>query len=367
VSVSQTANRKPQSTKILHAPTNIAGIAGLLARAQRDLGYDATAVEYISRRLAFGTDASLHLERQHGPLRKGATVARYALGALRQYDVFHLYFGNTLFPWPFPDLPLLRALGKQVIFHFCGCDVRNRARNLATYPISGCHECVSLVCRGKRRPPLHWADAVFVSTPDLLEDVPGAVLMPGPIDLGRWQPAPPRTTPPTEADPLRILHAPTDREIKGTGYVLAAIERLRAAGYPVALQVLENIPYAEVPAFVGRADIVVDQVMIGAYGTFAVEAMAAGRPVVCRIRDDLRAHYPPDLPVVSADPSTIYDVLERLVLDPQERLRLGQAGPGYAAHTHEMHRVAEQVLPYYALSRAPQRRRDVKRVNKLKL
>jgi glycosyltransferase involved in cell wall biosynthesis len=333
--------------RILHAPTNIAGIAGLLARAERDLGYDATSIEYISRRLAFQTDASLHLEARRGPVRKGAAVGRYALGALRQYDVFHFYFGNTLFPWPFPDLPLLRALGKRIIFHFCGCDVRNRARNLAEYSISGCHECVSLVCLGKRRPPLHWADAVFVSTPDLLDDVPGAVLMPGPVDLDRWPPAPPRATPPSAADPLRILHAPTDREIKGTRYVLDAVERLKAAGYPVALQVLEGIPYAEVPAFVAQADIVVDQLMIGAYGTFSVEGMATGRPVVCRIRDDLRPHYAPDLPVVSADPASVYAVLERLVRDPAERARLGQAGVAYARQVHEMHRVAESVVPYY--------------------
>jgi hypothetical protein len=41
-------------------------------------------------------------------------------------------------------------------------------------------------------------------------------------------------------------------------------------------------------------------------------------------------------------------VLERLVRDPAERARLGQAGVGYAREVHEMHRVAEQVVPYYA-------------------
>ncbi|HMA34656.1 MAG TPA: hypothetical protein VKY74_09260 [Chloroflexia bacterium] len=340
---------KTQNSKlrILHAPTNIAGIAGLLARAQRDLGVDATAIEYISRPRAFGTDASLHLEARRGRLAQGAAVGRYALHAIRQFDVFHFYFGNTLFPWPFPDLPLLRALGKHIIFHFCGCDVRSRRSNLAKYAISGCHECVSLVCWGKRRPPLRFADAVFVSTPDLLEDVPGAMLLPGPIDLRRWRPGPPRTTPPSAAAPLRILHAPTDREIKGTRYVLDAVERLKAAGYPVALQVLEGIPAADVPAFVAGADIVVDQIMIGAYGTFAVEAMASGRPVVCRIRDDLRRHYPDSLPIVSAEPATIYAVLERLVQDPAARAAHGQVGPAYAAAVHEMHHVAALVLPYY--------------------
>ena len=343
---------QPSAIRILHAPTNIAGIAGLLARAERDLGYQATSVEYISRRLAFGTDRSLHLEARRGPLAKGSAVARYALDAIREFDVFHFYFGNTLFPWPFPDLPVLRALGKRIIFHFCGCDVRSRAGNLAKYPISGCHECVSLVCRGKHRPPLGFADAVFVSTPDLLEDVPGAVLMPGPIDLARWVPAPPHPTPAAGA-PLRILHAPTDREIKGTAHLLAAIERLKGAGYPVELQVLEGIPAAEVPAFVATADIVVDQLLIGAYGTFSVEGMATGRPVVCRIRDDLRGHYPADLPVVSADPATIYPVLERLVQDAPARAALGSAGIAYARAVHEMHRVAAAVLPYYRPAAPP--------------
>src|SRR5438067_276970 len=142
MSASQAPARKP---RILHAPTNIAGIAGLLARAERDLGHDATSVEYISRRLAFGTDRSLHLEARGSAPAKALAAGRFALGALRQFDVFHLYFGNTLFPWPYPDLPLLRALGKRIVFHFCGCEVRSRARNLAESTLSGCHECVSLV------------------------------------------------------------------------------------------------------------------------------------------------------------------------------------------------------------------------------
>jgi len=333
--------------RILHAPANVAGIAGLLARAQRDLGYTATATEYVTRPFAFNRDHSLHLETRRSKLNKAWAVGSYALGAMVHYDVFHLYFANSLLPAPFPDLPVLHALGKRIIYHFCGCDIRNRARTLVKQPLSGCHECVVRTCEGLRRPPLRYADAVFVATPDLLEDAPGAMLLPGPIDLSRWPARPPRSAPPTATDPLRILHAPTDREIKGTAYVLDAVERLRAGGYPVALQVLEGVPAAEVPAFVATTDIVVDQLMIGAYGTFSVEAMAVGRPVVCRIREDLRPHYAPDLPIVSADPATIYRVLEGLIRDDEERARRGAAGPRYVEQVHEMHRVAATVLPYY--------------------
>ena len=116
--------RKP---RILHAPTNIAGIAGMLARAQRDLGFDATSVEYVAHKYAFGTDRNLNLGRGDNRVKQMAVVGGFALDALRRYDVFHFYFGNTLFPYPYPDLPLLRALGKKIVFHFCGCEVRNRA------------------------------------------------------------------------------------------------------------------------------------------------------------------------------------------------------------------------------------------------
>jgi glycosyltransferase involved in cell wall biosynthesis len=339
--------RKP---RILHAPSNIAGIAGLLARAQRDLGYNATSVEYVAHQYAFGADRTLGLSRDTNAAVKLAKVGRFALEAMQRYDVFHFYFGNTLFPFPFPDLPVLRALGKRIVCHFCGCDVRQRASTLANYDVSGCHECVSLVCLGKRHPDPGWADVSIVSTPDLLEFVPGAVLMPGPVDLARWSPRPPRATPISHEDPVRVLHAPSDREIKGTRYLVAAIERLRGEGYPIELLMLEGVPHEQVVEFCGQADIAVDQLMIGAYGTVAIEMMAKGVPVVCRIRDDLRHHYPGDLPILSAGPTDAYEVLRDLLETPDTWAELGRRSREYVEREHEMHRVARRALALYRSS-----------------
>jgi glycosyltransferase involved in cell wall biosynthesis len=340
----QDANHKP---RILHAPTNIAGIAGLLSRAQRDLGYDSTSVQYISHKYAFETDRTLNLRRADNAAKKALTVGTFALDALRRYDVFHLYFGNTLFPYPYPDLPLLRAMGKRIIFHFCGCEVRNRAITLEKYEVSGCSECISLVCLGKRHPDPSRADVTLVSTPDLLEFVPGALLMPGPVDMARWTPRPPRTEPISPEHPVRILHAPSDREIKGTRHLMDAIERLRAEGYPVELLMLEGVPHEQVADFCSQADIAVDQLMIGAYGTVSIEMMAKGVPVVCRIRDDLRHHYPADLPIINAGPDDVYNVLEGLLQRPETWHEVGRKGVEYVRHEHEMHVVAERTLELY--------------------
>jgi hypothetical protein len=107
------AGLRQHKPRILHAPANVAGIAGLLARAQREQGFDATAVEYFQRPFDFGVDRSLGLRPTDSPLKKAALMGTFALAALRRYDVFHLYFGNTLLPHPYPDLPVLRALARS--------------------------------------------------------------------------------------------------------------------------------------------------------------------------------------------------------------------------------------------------------------
>jgi glycosyltransferase involved in cell wall biosynthesis len=146
---------------------------------------------------------------------------------------------------------------------------------------------------------------------------------------------------------VRILHAPSDREIKGTRHLLDAIERLRAAGYPVELIMLEGVAHDKVAEFCDRADIAVDQLMIGAYGTVSIEMMAKGVPVVCRMREDLREHYPGDLPIVSADPDSVYSVLEGLVTQPETWAELGRRGVEYVTREHEMHVVARKALNLY--------------------
>ncbi|HUP27096.1 MAG TPA: glycosyltransferase, partial [Chloroflexia bacterium] len=155
------------------------------------------------------------------------------------------------------------------------------------------------------------------------------------------------TTAISAEDPVRILHAPSDREIKGTRYLLDAVERLRAAGNPVELLLLEGVPHRDVARFCDRADIAVDQLMIGAYGTVSIEMMAKGIPVICRIRDDLRKHYSADLPIISADPQSVHSALESLLQDPNGWQNLGASGIEYVTREHEMHQVANRTLSLY--------------------
>ncbi|MEA2574149.1 MAG: hypothetical protein QOH93_1447 [Chloroflexia bacterium] len=274
-------------------------------------------------------------------------MGMFALGAFGRYDVFHLYFGNTLLPHPYPDLPVLRALGTRIVFHFCGCDIRQREHTLSHYSLSACTDCVLQRCKQLKHPDLSACDVALVSTPDLLEFVPGARVLPASVDLEKWTPKLSRRGPVSHSDPVRIIHAPTDRDIKGTKYLLAAVERLKAAGYPVEISLPVGLSHRQVQILSEQADIAADQLMLGAYSMFAIEMMARGLPVICRIREDLRRFYPPDLPVISADPGSIYYVLESLITQPESWADLGRRGLEYVRREHEMHHVAARSLALY--------------------
>ena len=83
---------------------------------------------------------------------------------------------------------------------------------------------------------------------------------------------------------------------------------LRAEGLPVRLDLHETLTRSQVLERVRDADIVVDQLVMGWYGGFSVEATALAKPVVCFIDEDGNL-FGESLPVVRATPATVTDVL----------------------------------------------------------
>nr|WP_275581917.1 glycosyltransferase [Brevibacillus fulvus] len=96
-----------------------------------------------------------------------------------------------------------------------------------------------------------------------------------------------------------------------------------------------------------QADIIIDQIRCGSHGLLSVEAMALGKPVVAYIRDDLAAKFPPDLPIVNANPDTLYEQLKKLLEQPELRQQLGIQGRQYVEKYHASDVVVEQLLAIY--------------------
>jgi glycosyltransferase involved in cell wall biosynthesis len=160
------------------------------------------------------------------------------------------------------------------------------------------------------------------------------------IDTEDWQPVP---LPGVESRTVRILHAPNHRSLKGTNYFVQAVNELRAEGYAVELELIEKVTNAEVRQRIAAADIVADQLVIGWYAMFAMEAMALGRPVLCHVRDDLLALHlaagtlePDELPLVRCDPTTVKAAIRDLLDNPERRRQYGDRGVDFVRRRHSL-------------------------------
>lgn len=117
-----------------------------------------------------------------------------------------------------------------------------------------------------------------VSTIDLLRYGDRTVWLPAPFDvdalvaLGEANRRP-------EDGRILVAQSPTNRELKSTDKLEAAVASLKQEGLPVDLVVIERMAWRDALPLKARADIFFDQVQLG-YGCSAIEAWGMGMPVI---------------------------------------------------------------------------------------
>jgi hypothetical protein len=77
--------------------------------------------------------------------------------------------------------------------------------------------------------------------------------------------------------------------------------------------------------------------------------MALGKPVLCYLNPRFEPFHPEwaECPIVSANPDSLLEELRRLVLDREERKRLGALGPGYVRKYHALESVGAKMDEIY--------------------
>ena len=338
-------------SRILHGPWNMAGNPSGLSRAERELGLGSDVAVLERHSLGFPADIDLGVGWRVD--KEALRVKRaFLVKAILRYDVFHFNAGTSFwmnFDTDFgsdtklsSELPLLRRLGKTLIATFQGGDARPPEAN-PFGPQDPAYLDFQHVFQPQRVDAmLQNCDRVFYVNPDLREWLPGAEFRP-------YANVDPRLVVPTPGpggEELVVGHAPSDRGIKGTEHLIAAIESLRGEGVPIRLDLVEGLPHAEALARFARADVAVDQLNLGWYGGFAVEMMAMGRPVLCYIREEHPGDNPfgEELPIVRTSVQTLREDLRTLV-DGRERLReLGARSRAFVERHHDPRAVARANL-----------------------
>jgi glycosyltransferase involved in cell wall biosynthesis len=285
----------------------------------RKKGVDARLVLFKPRRLRpYEVDIVLNVPDNF--LRRQLVQFRALAKLLPTTDIFHFYFGLTLVPKRL-QFPILELYGKKAVFHYLGSDIRGKTPLELAY--------------GKR------ANAEIVGSYDAIRWVPEAHVVPNGLDLTKYQPVEPPAN-----EPIRVVHAPTSRQKKGTEWIVEACK-----GLPVELDIVENTRHDQAIERYKRADIVVDQLNAGWYGVFALECMALGKPVLTFLHDQAvrrtEEAFGVKLPLVPTTKETLADTLRPLIASAEERRRIGAESRAYVDRVHDANVVADQLIEIY--------------------
>jgi hypothetical protein len=149
-------------------------------------------------------------------------------------------------------------------------------------------------------------------------------------------------------------NAETRRNIKSTHIYFPTIEKLKRDGYDVELVFVKDVPNRVVRYYQLQSDIVGEMLTYGFYGANVREAMMLGKPVVCYLRPEwlasIRREIPEfidQLPIVSATPENVYDVLADLIRNPDKRREIGRRSREFAIRWHSSERAAKRFDKIY--------------------
>lgn len=263
--------------------------------------------------------------------------------ALLTYDVFIFGYATSFFA--LYDLPILRFFSKKIIFVFHGSDARPPYINGAIMSPSrnvSVQQCIELTRRRKRiiRRIERYADVVvsqplyghFHEKPFVNFSRIGL-----PFQFQDYQPIGHSKT------QLKIVHAPSHPEAKGTARIRQAIEVLRQKGYDFEYVEITNKPNNEVIEALMDCDFVVDQLYTDVpMAGFATEAAFLGKPSIVGSYNlqELERFFPEEVLSIShfCHPDEVEVAVEKLIVDDNYRLELGKKAQAYAvSHWQPVH------------------------------
>lgn len=315
----------------------------------------------------------------------------FYLRAMRSYDIFHFTGAwNLRFVPDFDksrvlperwDIKLLKKLGKKIAYTNVGCldgvsqssfrtwlpepvcdicpwqhraDVCSDERNLAWGKLRNSLADYQVTLGGNRKdynddPRVHEVPQFYCLEPDVWSP---DLLIPSNYRL------------PIPAETVKIYHsignyesrtdATSQRNIKSTHIYLPLIDRLKAEGHNVELIFFHDVPNKTIRYYQAQADIVVDMLTYGWFGANVREALMLGKPAICFLRpewlESMRREIPEyvdELPVISATPQNVYEILVELIENPEKRREIGRRSREFALKWHSAEAGAKRIAQIY--------------------
>ena len=352
----------PQKTKILHiAPFNIAGVPISFVQAERELGYYSRLITFGRLQHGFQEDICLNLPllnfkglklvkrlfsdkaklqvinvapkldviplqwRPNGYFEKHLIDLREALWKskinntikkynIEQFDIIQLD-GGLGFYRDGRIIQSLKKQGKKIISCYTGSDLRVR----------GVIPQIDAI-----------TDLNVTDEFDHLQLHPNIHHVFFPLNLQKFNPVEFR-----HHNILKIGHAPTSREAKGSHKIIPLVKQLEK-NYSVKLILIENLPYNDAIELKSKCDIFIDQIGDLGYGINSLESLAMSIPTCSCLAPNFAEKYP-DHPFIVIDEHNLQQQLIHLIEDSKLRQKKGKQGRQWVEKYHDAQKVVKRI------------------------
>lgn len=143
--------------------------------------------------------------------------------------------------------------------------------------------------------------------------------------------------------------------IKSTHIYFDTVDKLKKRGFDVELIFFKDVPNKIIRYYQLQADIIVDMLSFGFFGANIREGLMLGKPCVCYLRpewlEQMKTEIPEyveELPVISASPSNIEEVLIDLINNPEKRKNIGLKSRAFAEKWHASDVAAKKFEQIYS-------------------
>lgn len=142
-----------------------------------------------------------------------------------------------------------------------------------------------------------------------------------------------------------VAHAPSNKKVKGTDYVMQAAKELKEEGLDFEFRLMEKVPYKEVYNFYKDIDIMVVQLLAHGGGKQSYELLSCGKVVISRMQyDAYLPHIEKECPIIDADILTIKCVLRNTILNYDKRVELSLKGRQYVLKYHDVNAFTDKLM-----------------------
>ena len=346
--------------RVLHLPNSIGGMPWSLAQAEKALGLESRVLYMSSDWFNYPSDLNLHLEKTSSALSRFFKLTKTFMQMRRQYDVFHFNYGRSLLHVPEINLVNFElpfySKTKGLFVTYNGCDARQKYLTVKRTKVSACQspDCYGGLCnsgemdklrRRSIRKMARYVQHMWAVNPDLLYFLPKEKSSFLPYSVYLYNKA--VAKPSFDKKKLRIVHAPTERGVKGSNIILQTVEEIKKGrNSEIDFRIVEKLPHEQAMEVYRKADLFIDQILVGWYGGVAVEVMSMGKPVICRIAEEDLHFIPKQMArdiksaFINVNETNLRETILRCIEDRNFLKRKSEAALDYARTWHAPEYVA---------------------------